>query len=201
MDGDLFSPIISVLKSNGGRYNLLDSAILEMFEYIQNEDFLPLMTHVLTNFGPFLESIDYVSTFKLMRLKKEALVENMRDGGLKANRSSLDNQQMYFGNHSRRDEIENISWCVEPAEADSDEVGDVDTDPDKDIDPDSGDANVDSEPDLNLPDLEFTMNGSKDEDEEIDEDEEEVVDEDDIRMDDEDCDDELEPQSKRKKTK
>lgn len=68
-DGDLFSPIISVLKSNGGRYNLLDSAILEMFEYIQSEDLLPLMTHVLTNFGPFLESIDYVSTFTYMRHK------------------------------------------------------------------------------------------------------------------------------------
>lgn len=75
MNEDLFSPIIRVLKSNNGRYNLLDSAILEMFEYIQNEDLLPLMNHILTNFGPFLESIDYVSTFKVMRQKKEALHE------------------------------------------------------------------------------------------------------------------------------
>lgn len=103
---------------------------------------------------------------------------------------------MYIGNHSR------LSWCMETADADVDDVGDVDTDTDKDIDPDSGDANVDSEPEIiNLPELEYTMNGTKDEDEEIDEEDEEVGEEDDIRMDDEDCDDDLEPQSKRKKTK
>lgn len=103
---------------------------------------------------------------------------------------------MYIGNHSR------LSWCMETADADVDDVGDVDTDTEKDIDPDSGDANVDSEPEIiNLPELEFTMNGTKDEGGEVDDEDQEVGDEDDIRMDDEDCDDDLEPQSKRKKTK
>lgn len=90
MSKDLFSPIISVLKDNNGRYNLLDSAILEMFEYIQAEDILQLMNHVLTNFGPFLESIDYVSTFKVMRRKNDELHDNMRDNTLKPNRSSME---------------------------------------------------------------------------------------------------------------
>jgi protein phosphatase-4 regulatory subunit 3 len=85
MNEDLFSPIISVLKNNNGRYNLLDSAILELFEYIQAEGILPLMNHVLTNFGPFLESIDYVSTFKVMRQKKEALHDEMSNNSLKLN--------------------------------------------------------------------------------------------------------------------
>ena len=85
MNEDLFSPIISVLKNNNGRYNLLDSAILEMFEYIQTEEILPLMNHVLTNYGPFLESIDYVRTFKLMRQKKEALHDEMSNNTLKLN--------------------------------------------------------------------------------------------------------------------
>lgn len=98
---------------------------------------------------------------------------------------------MYFGNHSRRVEID---W------AEFEDPDDVDSNTDKDFDPDSGDANVDSEPEvLNLPELEVTTNGSKDEDEDIDDEDEEVGDEDDIRMDDEDC--ELEPQFKRKKTK
>lgn len=122
-----------------------------------------------------------------MRLEKEAQIEKSR--------------QLFYGNHSRKDDIENITWCMRPTEAGADEVGDVETSSDKDIDPDSGDPNADSEPDLNLPDLDFSMNGSRDEDEEIDEDDEEIGDEDDIRMDDEDCDEELEPQSKRKKTK
>lgn len=75
MNDDLFSPIIQVLKNNNGRYNLLDSAILDLFEFIQNEDLLSLMNHILTNFGPFLESIDYVNTFKVMRQKKESHYE------------------------------------------------------------------------------------------------------------------------------
>jgi len=79
---DLFSPIIKVLKNNNRRYNLLDSAILEMFEYIRIEDIVPLTNHILTNFGPFLESIDYVSTFKLMRQKKEALHDLMDESGM-----------------------------------------------------------------------------------------------------------------------
>lgn len=90
MNEDLFSPIIQVLKNNNGRYNLLDSAILEMFEFIQNEDLLPLMNHILTNFGSFLESIDYVNTFKVMRQKKEALHDAIRDSALKPNRSSIE---------------------------------------------------------------------------------------------------------------
>lgn len=33
--GNLFSPVIDALMDNKGRYNLLDSAILEMFEFIK----------------------------------------------------------------------------------------------------------------------------------------------------------------------
>lgn len=97
--------------------------------------------------------------------------------------------------------MENI-W-FEPTEGEED-VGEVDTD--KDLDPDSSDTNIDSDPDgINLPELEFTMNGSKNDDEDVDEveeDEDDVDDdEDDIHMDEGDCDDELEPQFKKKKTK
>lgn len=33
--GDLFLPVIDAFIRNNGRYNLLDSAILEMFEFIK----------------------------------------------------------------------------------------------------------------------------------------------------------------------
>ena len=33
--GNLFAPVIDAFVSNNGRYNLLDSAILEMFEFIK----------------------------------------------------------------------------------------------------------------------------------------------------------------------
>lgn len=41
------------------------------------------MNHVLTNFGPFLESIDYVSTFKDMRQRRDALYGEMSNTTLK----------------------------------------------------------------------------------------------------------------------
>mgnify|MGYP000947884072 CR=1 FL=1 len=41
--GNLFKPVIDAFLNNNGRYNLLDSAILEMFEFIKmvrsNDDF------------------------------------------------------------------------------------------------------------------------------------------------------------------
>ena len=33
--GNLFAPVIDAFVMNNGRYNLLDSAILEMFEHIK----------------------------------------------------------------------------------------------------------------------------------------------------------------------
>ena len=33
--GNLFAPVVDTLVCNNGRYNLLDSAILEMFEFIK----------------------------------------------------------------------------------------------------------------------------------------------------------------------
>lgn len=84
----LFSPIVQALKNNNGRYNLLDSAILEMFEFITHEELIPLIRHILTNFGPFLESIDYVNTFKVMRNKMETMID-VPLVALKSERSSI----------------------------------------------------------------------------------------------------------------
>jgi protein phosphatase-4 regulatory subunit 3 len=33
--GNLFNPVVDALIENNGRYNLLDSAIIEMFEFIK----------------------------------------------------------------------------------------------------------------------------------------------------------------------
>ncbi len=33
--GNLFKPVVDIFLNNNGRYNLLDSAILEMFEFIK----------------------------------------------------------------------------------------------------------------------------------------------------------------------
>ena len=65
--GNLFAPVIDALILNKGRYNLLDSAILEMFEHIRVEDIKTLCTHVVEHFGQTLDKIQYVSPFKNLR--------------------------------------------------------------------------------------------------------------------------------------
>ena len=53
--GNLFAPVIDAFVANNGRYNLLDSAILEMFEFIKLEDIKSLCNHVVENYGPTLD--------------------------------------------------------------------------------------------------------------------------------------------------
>lgn len=82
--GNLFSPVIDALISNYDRYNLLNSAILEMFEFIKIEDIKSLCTHVVENFATTLDKITYVQTFKALRMRYDQHQDRLRD------RSSLE---------------------------------------------------------------------------------------------------------------
>ena len=41
--GNLFAPVIDALVKNNGRYNMMDSAICEMFEHIRSVRFYDLL--------------------------------------------------------------------------------------------------------------------------------------------------------------
>lgn len=62
---------MKAFKRNKGRYNLLDSAIIELFEYIRLEEIQTLNDYIIEDFGNFLDQIDYVQTFKFLRLQYE----------------------------------------------------------------------------------------------------------------------------------
>ncbi|XP_078727986.1 serine/threonine-protein phosphatase 4 regulatory subunit 3-like isoform X1 [Lampetra fluviatilis] len=66
--GNLFEPVIKVFMSNGPRYNLLNSAIIEIFEFIRVENIKSLTVHVVENFCKALEDVDYVQTFRALKL-------------------------------------------------------------------------------------------------------------------------------------
>uniref|UniRef100_A0A665X2I3 Serine/threonine-protein phosphatase 4 regulatory subunit 3 n=1 Tax=Echeneis naucrates TaxID=173247 RepID=A0A665X2I3_ECHNA len=68
--GNLFEPVINALLDNGTRYNLLNSAIIELFEFIK-EDIKSLIAHIVDNFYKALESIEYVQTFKGLKGRYE----------------------------------------------------------------------------------------------------------------------------------
>ncbi|XP_004063986.1 protein PPP4R3C [Gorilla gorilla gorilla] len=69
--GNLFEPVVNALLDNGTRYNMLNSAILELFEYIRVENIKSLVSHIVEKFYNTLESIEYVQTFKGLKIKYE----------------------------------------------------------------------------------------------------------------------------------
>ncbi|XP_013771985.1 serine/threonine-protein phosphatase 4 regulatory subunit 3A-like [Limulus polyphemus] len=98
INGNLVAPVVDAFKRNNGRYNLLDSAILEMFEFIKSEDMKSLGTYVAEMFGKALEKVDYVQTFKSLRLRFEQTQDKLKD------RSSLESVSAVLRNNRfRRD--------------------------------------------------------------------------------------------------
>lgn len=78
--GNLFEPVINALLDNGTRYNLLNSAIIELFEFIRVEDIRSLTAHIVDNFTTALESIEYVQTFKGLKQRYEQEKERQSRG-------------------------------------------------------------------------------------------------------------------------
>ncbi|NWY68744.1 P4R3B phosphatase, partial [Erithacus rubecula] len=69
--GNLFEPVINALLDNGTRYNLLNSAVIELFEFIRVVNIKSLIAHIVENFYNALESIEYVQTFQGLKTKYE----------------------------------------------------------------------------------------------------------------------------------
>ncbi|KAI5741416.1 hypothetical protein M8J76_013397 [Diaphorina citri] len=88
--GHLFQPVIDTFNRNKGRYNLLDSAVLELFEYIKLEDIKVLCSHVVETYGDELESIHYVQTFRSLRLKYNQAQDKLKDLKDKSSTNLLD---------------------------------------------------------------------------------------------------------------
>ncbi|XP_063274774.1 serine/threonine-protein phosphatase 4 regulatory subunit 3-like, partial [Prinia subflava] len=71
IQGNLLAPLVHTLLDNGAMSNLLHWAVLELFEFLRLEDCQSLVTHVIENFYPALESITYVQTFQGLKRKYE----------------------------------------------------------------------------------------------------------------------------------
>ncbi|KAG5857350.1 hypothetical protein ANANG_G00018530 [Anguilla anguilla] len=89
----LFEPVVKAFLNNGSRYNLMNSAIIEMFEYLRVEDMKSLTTHVVENYWKALEDVDYVQTFKGLKLRYEQQRERQDNPKLDSMRSILRNHR------------------------------------------------------------------------------------------------------------
>lgn len=79
INGNLFSPVVEAFKQNNGRYNLLDSAIIEVFEFVKSEEIRSLCVYIIEKFGKFLDKIEYVGTFKALRQQYELYQEKLKE--------------------------------------------------------------------------------------------------------------------------
>nr|CUU99186.1 hypothetical transcript [Hymenolepis microstoma] len=68
----LFKPIIECFIANGHRYNMIDSAILELFEFILMENVETIIDHIVEEFWDVLSDVTYVSTFKRFKDRYDA---------------------------------------------------------------------------------------------------------------------------------
>ncbi|XP_027720950.1 serine/threonine-protein phosphatase 4 regulatory subunit 3B isoform X2 [Vombatus ursinus] len=115
--GNLFEPVINALLDNGTRYNLLNSAVIELFEFIRVEDIKSLTAHIVENFYKALESIEYVQTFKGLKTKYEQ-EKDRQNQKLNSNRFRRDartleeDEEMWFN----EDEEEEGEAVVPPGE-------------------------------------------------------------------------------------
>ncbi|TKS85822.1 Serine/threonine-protein phosphatase 4 regulatory subunit 3-B [Collichthys lucidus] len=109
--GNLFEPVINALLDNGTRYNLLNSAIIELFEFIKVEDIKSLIAHIVDNFYKALESIEYVQTFKGLkgRYEQEKDRQSQRLNRYRRDARSVDeDEELWFNDDDDDDDGEAV---------------------------------------------------------------------------------------------
>ncbi|XP_019715416.1 serine/threonine-protein phosphatase 4 regulatory subunit 3B isoform X1 [Hippocampus comes] len=109
--GNLFEPVINALLDNGTRYNLLNSAIIELFEFIKVEDIKSLIAHIVDNFYKALEPIEYVQTFKGLkgRYEQEKDRQSQKLTRYRREARSLDeDEELWFNEDEDDDEAEAV---------------------------------------------------------------------------------------------
>ncbi|KAL4630409.1 serine/threonine-protein phosphatase 4 regulatory subunit 3A-like isoform X1 [Arapaima gigas] len=123
----LFEPVVKAFLNNGSRYNLMNSAVIEMFEFIRVEDVKSLTAHIIENYWKALEDVNYVQTFKGLKLRYEQQRERQDNPKLDSMRSILrnhryrrdaraleDEEEMWF--NADEDDLEDGEAVVPPSE-------------------------------------------------------------------------------------
>nr|XP_036224131.1 serine/threonine-protein phosphatase 4 regulatory subunit 3 isoform X3 [Bactrocera oleae] len=97
--GNLFAPVVDAFIRNNGRYNLLESAILELFEFVKLEDIKTLCVYFVENFSKIFDEIEYVQTFKYLKNRYDQYQDRIKD----RDKMSLDTSLPIIRSRFRRD--------------------------------------------------------------------------------------------------
>ncbi|XP_011020283.1 PREDICTED: serine/threonine-protein phosphatase 4 regulatory subunit 3 isoform X2 [Populus euphratica] len=84
---NLLKPIVDAFLSNGDRYNLLNSAILELFEYIRKENLKLLLKYIVDSFWNDLVKFEHLTSIQALKVKYEQCLEQC---GANSTGSTLD---------------------------------------------------------------------------------------------------------------
>ena len=72
---------MNVFFENGDRYNLLNSAVLELVDFIRKENIKALIDHIVEKFGNRFQDVTYVNTFEMLKQKWEQAREGFPEEG------------------------------------------------------------------------------------------------------------------------
>ncbi|XP_035548314.1 serine/threonine-protein phosphatase 4 regulatory subunit 3-like isoform X2 [Juglans regia] len=73
---NLLKPIVDAFVGNGSRYNLLNSAVLELFDYIRKENLKSLLKYIVDTFWNQLVEFEYLASIHALKVKYEQSLEN-----------------------------------------------------------------------------------------------------------------------------
>ncbi|KAI1719250.1 component of IIS longevity pathway SMK-1 domain-containing protein [Ditylenchus destructor] len=68
-DKRILDQIVECFKENGNKYNLLNSAVIEFFEFIRTEEIRSLMEFIIENYWDTFCNVTYVRTFSVMKTR------------------------------------------------------------------------------------------------------------------------------------
>lgn len=86
----LFEPILKILFDTIPRDNLLNSACLELFEFIKRENIKMLLQHLVERYREKLEAITYVDTFQTLVMRYDQMNEPVTTQELDNSFTSVD---------------------------------------------------------------------------------------------------------------
>eukprot|EP00727_Mastigamoeba_balamuthi_P006325 m51a1_g2312 putative protein (799) ;mRNA; r:469845-473222 len=71
VERDLFKGVMEVFRRNSTRYNLMNSAVIDLLEYVRQENIKELVKHIVEKYGDEFRNIRYVDTFSKLILRYE----------------------------------------------------------------------------------------------------------------------------------
>lgn len=89
----LLNPVMDAFFTNGDRDNLLNSAVLELVEFIRSENVKSLVTYLVNAYRSQFEAVLYVPTFKQLVLKYDQNDEFAGNSSLFANKAAASEEQ------------------------------------------------------------------------------------------------------------